>query len=177
MLKPLSFTVIIIVIDIAVFIAQVAIGLDRQGALLQVNAATLDMFKANNPIMVYRGEVYRIITAIFLHVHFLHLAVNILTTFILVSRVEQTYKAPLTILIYLLSGIAGNIFSDAVAKNPFMLAAGASTSLYGMVGVLLGYIIINWEGLSFMPPILRCRLLTTIAIMLIFSIFFVDGKS
>lgn len=135
------------------------------------------MFKANNPIAVYRGEVYRLITAIFLHVHFLHLAVNVLATFILVSRVEQTYKAPYTILIYLLSGIAGNIFSVVVNRDPFMLAAGASTAIYGMIGVLVGYVIINWEGLGFMPPILRCRLFTTILFMLIFSVFFVDGKS
>lgn len=112
-----------------------------------------------------------------MHVHFLHLAVNILATFILVSRVEQTYKVPYTILIYVLSGIMGNIFSDAVTANPLMLAAGASTSLYGMIGLLLGYIIINWEGLSFMPPPLKCKLLITILMMLVFSIFFVDSRN
>lgn len=176
-LKPLSFTVAIVIIDIILFIAEVSIGLYRPGELLQVDYPTLDMFKANSPLPVYRGEVYRLLTAIGLHVHFLHLILNILATFIIVTRVEHTYKVPYTILFYLLSGIMGNIFSDVITTNPFNMAAGASTAIYGMLGVLLGYMIINWDGLAFMPAAFRCRTLLLLILMLVFSVFFVDSQS
>jgi rhomboid protease GluP len=158
-LKPLFFTVTIIIIGIIVFIAEVSIGLDRSGELLQVNYSTLNMFKANNPVAVYRGEVYMLITAIGPHIYFLHLILNVLATFIIVSRVEQTYKTPYTMLFYFLSGIMGNIFSDAVNADPAKMAAGASTFLCGMIGILIGYMIINWDGLSFMPQMFKCRTL------------------
>jgi rhomboid protease GluP len=173
-LKPCSFTVVIIIIDIIIFIAEVSVGLDRSGDFLQVKAQTLFMFKANNSLAVYTGEVYRLLTAIGLHVNFLHLILNVLASFIIVSRVEQTYKAPYTILFYFLSGIMGNIFSDVVNTNPLNLSAGASTAIYGMLGILLGYMIINWDGLGFMPPAFRCRTLVLLIFMLVFSVFFVS---
>lgn len=176
-LKPMSFTVIIIIIDVIIFIAEVSVGLDRSGELLQVNYETLDRFKANSPLPVFRGEVYRLITAIGLHVHFLHLILNVLASFIIISRVEQTYRVPYTILFYFLSGIMGNIFSDVVTTNPYNMAAGASTAIYGMLGVLLGYMIINWDGLAFMPASFRCRTLLLLVFMLIFSVFFIDGQN
>jgi len=50
---------------------------------------------------------------------------------------------------FLLCGIGGNIFSLAVDVSNFAIsvAGGASTSLYGMLGIILGYLIINWSGL------------------------------
>lgn len=135
------------------------------------------MFKANNPLWVYSGEVYRLLTAIGLHVHCLHLILNVLASFIIVSRAEHTYRAPYTMLFYFLSGIMGNIFSDVVSTNPYSLSAGASTAIYGMLGILLGYMIINWDGLAFMPSMYRCRTLILLIFMLVFSVFFISGSS
>jgi rhomboid protease GluP len=115
-----------------------------------------------------------LITAIGLHLHFLHLALNLLATLILCSRIEQTYRVWYTMLFYFLSGIMGNIFSDCVNTNVFRVAVGASTALYGLVGVLLGYIVINWAGLAFMPAAHKCRLVMVVVMMLLFSIFFIN---
>lgn len=135
------------------------------------------MFQANIPAKVFQGQVQRLLTAIGLHLHFLHLALNILATLILCSRIEQTYRVGYTILIYFLSGIMGNIFSDVVSNDIFRASVGASTSLYGLVGLLLGYIIINWDGIAFMPPAFKCRLIMVVVIMLFFSVFFIDPTS
>lgn len=68
---------------------------------------------------MFKGEVYRALTAIALHANFLHLFGNLITTLVIVSRVEYTYKPIWTILFYLLSGIAGNMFVAVCAKSPF----------------------------------------------------------
>lgn len=51
---------------------------------------------------------------------------------------------------WIFCGIGGNIFSLAVDTDGFgtTIKAGASTALYGMIGVILGYLIINWSGLK-----------------------------
>ena len=49
-----------------------------------------------------------------------------------------------TLIIYLISGICGNIFSLVCNPSNDTVRAGASTALYGIIGVIFGYIVINW---------------------------------
>ena len=94
--------------------------------------------------------MYRLLSAIFVHLDFIHYIGNTFATFVLVSRVEYTFGVVRTLIMFILSGIGGNIFSLAVDVSGFatIVKGGASTSLYGMIGVILGYIIINWAGLK-----------------------------
>ena len=85
--KFLSLTFLICLADIAVFIFEVAVGLDRQGNLLQVNVDTLITYGGNLPIKVQNGEVYRLVSAMFLHVYFMHILGNLVTTFMFLSRI------------------------------------------------------------------------------------------
>ena len=48
--------------------------------------------------------------------------------------------------------------------------AGASTSLYGIIGVIIGYIVINWRGLDLLGPMLKCQVWCS-AMMIIMFIF------
>ena len=50
-----SFTAIIILIDIAVFIASVSLGLDKSSSLLAVKAETLFWFQGTFAKSVYKG--------------------------------------------------------------------------------------------------------------------------
>jgi membrane associated rhomboid family serine protease len=73
--------------QIVMFIVSVSIGLDKKQDLLQVKALTLLDLGANYSPYIKAGEVYRLIAAQFLHVHFMHLVGNFFTTLIFVSRV------------------------------------------------------------------------------------------
>jgi hypothetical protein len=46
-------------------------------------------------------------------------------------------------------GILGNAFSNltAVDQGDDMIKAGASTSIYGLLGLIVGYCLINWPSL------------------------------
>ncbi len=129
---------------------------------------------------VAKGEVYRLIAAIFLHINFIHIIANILSTFILVTRVEYTFGPIKTLIIYLLSGIGGNIFSLAVSSDEdyaLLIKAGASTALFGMIGLLLGYLIINWNGLDLVGQQLKCSIICTTVFFLIFVLIFTPSSS
>lgn len=93
-----------------------------------------------------------------------------------VTRIEHSFGVIRTIIIYLLSGIGGNIFS--ALNDPTDIKAGASTSLYGVIGVIIGYLIINWRGLDLIGPILKYQLFCSSAMIIAFIFFFsVEGTS
>lgn len=97
------------------------------------------------------------------------------STFVLVTRIEYTFQPLKTLIVYLVSGIAGNIFSLAVDPSNgafYTIKAGASTSLHGMIGIVLGYIIINWTGLRNVGEGLRCSILCMFFFLIIFTIIF-----
>ena len=113
----LSVTFLVIVADIAMFIVEQVKGLDKtSSSLLQVKIATLIELGANYQPKDLNGEVYRFLAAIFLHVDFLHIFGNIVATFLFFSRVEHTLGPLRALVVYLLSGIAANIFSVLVSR-------------------------------------------------------------
>ena len=71
---------------------------------------------------------------------------------------------------YILAGMFGNLFSVVFQQPPYnTVSVGASTALYGVDGLLIGYLIINYSALSFLAR-LRCFLIFMILIMLVFTI-------
>lgn len=105
----------------------------------------------------------------FLHVYFMHIFGNLVTTFMFLSRIEYSFGFAKTLISYLVAGVCGNIFSLACNPSPDV-RAGASTALYGIIGIIMGYIIINWRGLDLIGQAMKCQLWCT-AIMIIFFIF------
>ena len=79
---------------------------------------------------------------------------------------------------FIVAGIGGNIFTLAVDVGAFAttVKGGASTSLYGMIGVILGYIIINWNGLRLIGDGLRCSILCSFMFLLIFVLIFTPAN-
>ncbi len=69
-----------------------------------------------------------------------------------------------------MSGIGGNIFSDLTNGSDNIVKVGASTCLYGIIGAIIGYIILNWRGLNLIGRILKCQLIF-IAVIIILFIF------
>jgi len=82
-----------------------------------------------------------------------------------------------TLIIYILSGIGGNIFSDVTQPNNDAIKAGASTALYGIIGIIIGYIIINWRGLSVVGSLLKCQLVCIGMVIIMFIFIFTPGTS
>ena len=52
-----------------------------------MNVDTLITYGGNLPIKVQNGEVYRLVSAMFLHVYFMHILGNLVTTFMFLSRI------------------------------------------------------------------------------------------
>ena len=86
------------------------------------------------PHYVKAGEVYRLVSSMFIHLDLMHLINNCLSLYIFGSRVEKYFGRGKYLAIYLLSGVAGGIvsimFSDAIS-------AGASGGIFGLTGAVV----------------------------------------
>ncbi|KRM68093.1 membrane-associated serine protease [Apilactobacillus ozensis DSM 23829 = JCM 17196] len=92
-------------------------------------------YGANVHALVADGEYWRFLTAIFLHWDFMHILFNGITLYFIGVQLESFFGHTRFLLIFLLSGIMGNMVSFAFSNNS--ISAGASTSLFGLFGVYL----------------------------------------
>lgn len=129
--KPF-FTYFFIIIQVAVFLL-----LELQGG--STNTSTLIKFGAKFNPYIYDGEWWRFITPIFLHIGFLHIAMNTLALYFLGPAVERIFGTLRFSLIYLFAGISGVIASFIFSSN---ISAGASGAIFGCFGALLYFALI-----------------------------------
>ncbi len=101
------------------------------------NTSVLVRFGAKVPWLVATGEYWRLFTALFLHIGFLHLAFNSYALYSLGPQVEGLFGRGRFLLLYLLSGLAGSIASYILSAS---VSAGASGAIFGLVGALAVYL-------------------------------------
>jgi len=94
----------------------------------------LDLGALYGPL-VFDGEWWRLSSAIFVHIGFLHLFFNMWCLWSLGNAAERMFGNLTFLLIYLLSGIGGALAS--LAWHPSVLSAGASGAIFGIAGALV----------------------------------------
>ena len=94
-------------------------------------AAAARLFGDKENSLIRAGQWWRLITPIFLHGGWGHIAANGLTLLMLGIPMERIYGARKFFLIYMLAGIAGNLSSFWFSPVPSL---GASGALYGLMG-------------------------------------------
>lgn len=98
------------------------------------SSVTLLLFGAKFNPLIAAGEYWRLITPMFLHIGIVHLLINSITLYYLGSMVENIVGHWRYLVIYLASGLMGNLFSYQFSEN---ISAGASTALFGLFAVFL----------------------------------------
>ena len=101
------------------------------------NVLTLILFGAKFNPAIAQGEWWRLIAPMFIHIGFTHILVNSITLYYLGTQMESLYGSLRFALIYLLSGLMGNLMSFAFNDS---ISVGASTSLFGLfaAAIVLG---------------------------------------
>ncbi|HEY5955376.1 MAG TPA: rhomboid family intramembrane serine protease, partial [Polyangiaceae bacterium] len=96
------------------------------------------------PDIIYNPtHLWRLVTPIFVHIGWEHFLLNFFTLIFIGRQIEGIFGSQRFFAIYLFSGIYGNITSFFF--EPYSLAAGASTSLFGIFSAMamLGYLTKN----------------------------------
>ncbi len=97
----------------------------------------LRMYGQNNA-MVMQGWFFQLFTSIFVHVNSVHLIGNMFFLLIFGLRAEEMFRIEEYAMIYLLTGLAGNLLT--LLLGPWFISAGASGAIFGLFGAVATYV-------------------------------------
>ena len=92
---------------------------------------------ANYGPAIQAGQYWRLVTSMFLHGGFLHLALNAWALYQLGALFELLVGSPRMLLVYFVTGIAGSLVSAWFSKVP---SVGASGAIFGLLGALIAFL-------------------------------------
>lgn len=128
---PLPENAWVSVFVLTVFAAAITWIDAREWALRQ----TMDLAGRADAALILDGEWWRCVTALMLHADAGHLLSNIGTLLVLAPLVARRLGSGLCWLFFLSSGALGNA-ANAWMQAPHHVSVGASTGVFGLVGVL-----------------------------------------
>jgi rhomboid protease GluP len=129
-------TYILLAINIAVFGWMVLHGVSAKDP----TTAQLIHYGATNAYLVLAGQWWRLLTATFVHVGLLHIATNMWCLWNLGLLGEPLLGPAGLIVVYLITGIAGNLLSlfyNVLYHDGISVGAGASGAVFGIAGILI----------------------------------------
>jgi len=177
------FTIAVIVICIVIFIAEIGyngwkLAPSSQNPQFGPSVQTLSKMGAKDATKISSGQIYRLFTAMWLHAGIFHILFNLSAIWQIGAPLEQKFGALRVAILYILSGIYGNLASCIFI--PTGLSVGASGSIFGLIGSLWADVIQNCnketpgQGRYSLPALLfatvicllfdYCLLLTTLLI-------------
>ena len=133
------------------------------------NSGTLLLFGANYGQLVKMGEVYRLVTCMFLHAGIMHIFLNMYSLFIIGPRVEDFFGKWKYLLVYFISGISGSLLS--IGFNSNVISVGASGAIFGLFGALV-YFGYSYRG--YIGAMVRSQIVPIVIYNLLMG-FFIPG--
>ncbi len=126
-----SIVTTLIIINVAIFVVQ---------SFSDPAGEFLFDFGAMQGKAVLHGQVWRLITAQYLHAGTWHLVFNMIGLHFLGRPIERMWSTRKFLTIYTLSGLCGNLFFTLLAAreviNPNTPAVGASGCILGLLGIM-----------------------------------------
>jgi rhomboid protease GluP len=116
-------TYTLVVLNLLIFVLQMA-----SQYLYRYDYVAAAGVKANE--LILQGQWWRFFTPMFLHGSILHIGFNMYALFLIGPTLERLYGHKRYLVLYILSGIAGNISSFIFTPNPSL---GSSTAIFGLL--------------------------------------------
>jgi rhomboid protease GluP len=142
-LIPIPSTATSVIVAVTIALYGITWYMTQTAASAELNAApsmggirgdVLVRMGAKYGPLIYAGQWWRLVTAVFLHAGLIHIAFNLWCVFDLGPEVESLYSTTKFVLIYLVTGVAG--FALSLLRNPWGSSVGASGAILGLIGVL-----------------------------------------
>ena len=132
--------------------------------LMMFNYETFIQNLGNHFVFLQKGEIWRLVSSMFLHGDVIHLMSNMLALYMVGPMVEKYYGKSKYAIIYFGSGIIGNLLS-AVLGNFFGI--GASGAIFGLFGALMYF---GYKYRATLDGFLRSGIVPVVVLNLILSI-------
>jgi membrane associated rhomboid family serine protease len=93
------------------------------------------------PLLAEHNEWWRLLTCCFVHIGFIHLAVNMYSLYVVGPVLEQLWGSWRFLILYLVAGLVGSC--AMVITNPEVYGAGASGALWGIMASMATWLYVN----------------------------------
>ncbi len=113
---------------------------------------------------ILKGDWWRLVSSMWVHLGFMHLAFNVYGLFIIAPLIEKFYETRRMFFIYIASGLVGSLASFYFVEAP---SGGASGALYGLVGAM---IVFGYKYRRDLPPELGKKLSSGMLPWVLFNI-------
>lgn len=133
--KEYPVTMILISINVIIFIITAILS----KSIIDINTIVLVECGAKVNYLINKGQIFRLLTAAFLHGGIMHILFNMYSLYIVGTVVEKIYGWKKYISIYILSALTSSILSYMLA--PMTISVGASGSIFGILGAFLYFAI------------------------------------
>ena len=127
--RPVTFGILIITTLVFMAIQIFRFSDSTSGATIFEFGGLYGLFLKHDP-----SQLWRLVTPIFVHIGWQHFLFNLFAIYIVGQLAEQVWGSWRFLLLYLLSGIMGNVFT--LFLTPDVVAAGASTSIFGVFAAI-----------------------------------------
>lgn len=132
--RPVTFGILIITTFVFMAIQIFRFGDTTSGVTIFEFGGLYGLFLKYDP-----SQLWRLVTPVFVHIGWQHFLFNLFAIYIVGQLAEQIWGSWRFLLLYILSGIMGNVFT--LLLTPDVVAAGASTAIFGVFAsiVVVGY--------------------------------------
>lgn len=143
-----SFTFIVSVVDVLVFIATLVYAgvhgkvFDENNAMAGPSGTILGAMGGKFYPCIYAGQVWRLVTPIFLHAGIIHLVSNLFFQLHFGFTFETRWGWRRFATVYMLTGVGASLLSSVT--SPEQISVGASGALFGLLGADAVYLFMNW---------------------------------
>jgi membrane associated rhomboid family serine protease len=161
-----AVTLTLIAFNVAMFVVTAVSAASVGNPPLDNYQSPVFVDLAQMPVLVQLGEWWRLVTAAFLHIGPVHLAMNMLGLLLFGSELERQLGRWRFLVLYVVS-LLGGAAAIQLFGSPGGYVAGASTAIYGLLGALGVLLLANRQDVR--------GLLTLLAINVLIS--FLPGVS
>jgi rhomboid protease GluP len=137
----------LVIANVLVFVAATIGG----AGIIVPNPNVLQAWGTNFGPLTTDGQWWRLVSSMFLHFGFFHLALNMWALYVGGRLAERLFGSQVFALIYFAAGIAGSLSS--LLWNPAVNSAGASGAIFGVYGAMLAFFL--RKNSSIPPSIVR----------------------
>lgn len=117
-------------------------------------------YGANIPDFIRSGQIYRLVSSMFIHGGIVHLLCNMYALYVVGPQLESYLGRIKYLLIYLISGITGNLLSMTFTSG---VSVGSSGAIFGLFGALLYF---GFHYRVYLGSVLKSQIIPLIVINL-----------
>ena len=159
--RPKKILVTPILIALCVIMFLVTVILAGSKAFADSDIYTLLLLGGNLRSLIQAGQVWRLVSYMFLHASLIHLLVNMYSLNIIGTQIENYLGKTKYLIVYIVSGICGGLFSVCINSN--IVSVGASGAIFGLMGALLYF---GYHYRNYLGNVVKTQILPIVAINL-----------